>query len=305
MASISRRGQYHTAMADETWDIAGKTVLLTGGNAGIGKAAAIELVRRGAEVVITARDSVKGEAAEASIREEVANGAGSISWRLLDLASFTSIRDFAAGFEENVPALHVLVHNAGLILSERQETDDGIEATFGTNHIGPFLLNQLLEPLLRRSAPARVVVVASSAHQWVPNGLNFDDLQSEKRYAGFKAYSFSKLANILFTRELSRRLEGSGVTANCLHPGVVATSFGRDGDSWDLWGLAFRAARPFMLTPERGARTTVFVACDPGLQETSGEYFADCTRARSTQASQDPEAAVRLWEVSETLTRTE
>jgi len=292
-------------MADEPWDIAGKTVLLTGGNAGIGKAAAIELVRRGAEVVITARDSVKGEAAEASIREEVTNGAGSISWRLLDLASFTSIRDFAAGFEENVPALHVLVHNAGLILSERQETDDGIEATFGTNHIGPFLLNQLLEPLLRRSAPARVVVVASSAHQRVPNGLNFDDLQSEKSYAGFKAYSFSKLANILFTRELSRRLEGSGVTANCLHPGVVATSFGRAGEVWNLWSLAFRAARPFMLTPERGARTTVFIACDPSLQETSGEYFAGCTLARSSQASQDPEAAVRLWEVSETLTRTE
>jgi NAD(P)-dependent dehydrogenase (short-subunit alcohol dehydrogenase family) len=291
-------------MADGTWDIAGKTVLLTGGNAGIGKAAAIELVRRGAQVVITARDSAKGEAAEASIREEVPDGGGSISWRLLDLASFASIRDFAAGFEKDVPALHVLVHNAGLMLSKRQETEDGIEATFGTNHIGPFLLNQLLEPLLRRSAPARVVVVASSAHQRVPGGLNFDDLQSEKHYAWFQAYSFSKLANMLFTRELSRRLRASGVTANCLHPGVVATSFGRGGDARGLWALAFRAYRPFMLTPEQGARTTVFVACDPGLQETSGQYFANCAQVRSSRASQDHEAAVRLWEVSETLTRT-
>ncbi len=255
-------------------------------------------------MVITARDAAKGEAAEVSIREQVANDTGSISWRLLDLASFASIRDFAVGFEKDVPALHVLIHNAGLMLSRRQETEDGIEATFGINHIGPFLLNQLLEPLLRRSVPARVVVVASRAHRRVPGGLNFDDLQSEKRYAGFQAYSFSKLANVLFTLELSRRLGGTGVTANCLHPGVVATSFGRDGDSRGLWGLALSAVRPLMSSPEQGARTTVSLACDPSLQETSGQYFADCTQVRLTPASRDRNAAARLWEVSEALTST-
>lgn len=294
--------RYHTHMVEGTWDIAGRTVLLTGGNAGIGKAAAIELVRRGAKVIITARDAAKGEAAEVSIRGQVESGAGSISWRLLDLASFASIRDFAVGFEKDVSDLHVLIHNAGLMLSRRQETEDGIEATFGINHVGPFLLNQLLEPLLRRSAPARVVVVASGAHRRVPGGLNFDDLQSEKRYAGFQAYSFSKLANVLFTVELSRRLEGTGVTANCLHPGVVATSFGRDGDSGGLWVLALKAFRPFMLSSEQGALTTVFLACDPSLQKTSGQYFSHCTQVQSTPASRDRKAAARLWEISEALT---
>ena len=254
-------------------------------------------------MIITARDSTNGEAAEASIRERAANGAGSISWRFLDLASIASIRDFAAGFEKDVPTLHVLVHNAGVMLSKRQETEDGIEGTFGTNHIGPFFLNQLLEPLLRRSAPARVVVVASRAHQRVPGGLDFDDLQSEKRYTGMRAYSVSKLANVLFTLELSRRLEGTGVTANCLHPGVVATNIGRDGDLRGLLALALRVFRPFLLSPEQGARTTVFLACDPNLQETSGKYFADCVQVRSTRAGLDREAAVRLWEVSEALTR--
>ncbi len=285
-------------MADETWDIAGKRVLLTGGNTGIGKAAAMELVKRGAEVVITARDPAKGEAAEASIREEAG---GSISWRLLDLASFASIRKFAEEFEKDFDALDVLIHNAGLTLYKRQETEDGIETTFGTNHIGPFLLNQLLEPLVKRSAPARIVVVASTAHERVPGGMDFDDLESKKSYSGFKVYSYSKLANILFTRELARRLEGSGVTANCLHPGVVATDFGGDGEARGLWGLAFKLYRPFMLSPEKGARTTVHVACDPDLQGVSGEYFADCAKGSSTKASQDMEAAARLWEVSEEM----
>jgi NAD(P)-dependent dehydrogenase (short-subunit alcohol dehydrogenase family) len=285
-----------------TWDIAGKTVLVTGGNSGIGRVTALELARRGAHVTITARDAQKGARAVDELRAELAGGAGSLDWMLLDLADFQSILAFAKAFQATHEALHVLVHNAGLVLSERRETVDGFEATFGTNHMGPFILNRLLLDLVRASAPARIVVVASDAHKLARSGLDFDDLQTKHGYDGVPVYARSKLANILFTRELSRRLEGSGVTANCLHPGVVATGFTHDGDAGGLWGFIFKWMRPLLLTPEKGARTSVFLASAPEVSGVSGGYFVKQRLRKPSKAAADDAAALQLWEISDALT---
>jgi len=281
-----------------TWTIESKRILLTGGNCGIGKAAAEELCRRGAEVVITVRSEAKGEEAVASIREGVPGA--EVSWRLLDLGRRDSIEACATGVLADFDRLDVLVHNAGLVLSSRRELEGGVEATFGINHLGPFLLTRRLEPLMRESAPARVVVVASAAHKRVP-GLDFDDLQATRGYSTRRAYCASKLANVLFTRELARRFEGSGVTANSLHPGVVATRFARDGDAPGAFGLFFALFGWALLSPEEGARTTVHLAAAPELEGTSGEYFARCRPAPTSRAGADDEAARRLWEESERL----
>lgn len=282
-----------------TWEIRGKTVLLTGGNSGIGKATVIELVRRGAHVIFTSRDSAKGEAALRAIRASTADsGSGSVQVRSLDLASFESIEALARDLVAQASALHVIVHNAGLIQAERQETEDGFELTFGTNHLGPFYLNRLLEPLLRASAPARIVVVASNAHQRLERGLDFDDLQAEKSYEAVRVYSASKLANILFTRQLAKRLEGSGITCNCLHPGVVASSFNQEGGVGGMWGFTFKWLRMLLITPEKGARTSVFLCCEPGVATVNGAYFDSSREAQPSAAARDDEAASRLWEAT-------
>ena len=227
---------------------------------------------------------------------------GSVVWMPLDLADLSSILAFARDFQERYPALHVLVHNAGLVLQERRETVDGFEATFGTNHMGPFILNRLLLDRLKASAPARVVVVASAAHFMARGGLDLDDLQSKRRYRGIQAYARSKLANVLFTKALARRLEGTGVTANCLHPGTVATSFTADGDMpGGLWGFAFRYLRAFLASPEKGARTSVHLATAPELDGVSGEYFVRCRQATASGPARDASAAEDLWAVSEAL----
>ena len=282
-----------------TWDIQGKRVLITGGNCGIGRATAEELCRRGARVVLTARDAAKGAAAVASI--EAAVPAADVAWRELDLANRESIEGFAAGVIDDFDRLDVLIHNAGVILSERREAEAGVEMTFMVNHLGPFLLQRRLEPLLRASAPARVILVASDAHRMARKGLDFDDLQFTRDYSGVAVYGASKLANVLCTRELARRLEGSGVSANCLHPGVVATEFTRDGDAGGLWGFIFQYLRFLLLTPEKGARTSVFLASDPALGGRSGGYFSKCRRREPSAVAQDDDAARRLWEESERL----
>ena len=286
----------------EPWDVRGKTVLVTGGNSGIGKATVVELVRRGAHVQFTSRSAAKGEAALGEIQASARGpGAGTVQVRQLDLASFQSIDSFAKDLLDQVPALHVLVHNAGLIQTERRETVDGFEVTFGTNHLGTFLLNQILLPRLRKSAPARIVVVASNAHWRIKDGLDFDDLQSKRRYVAVDVYSASKLANILFTRQLAKRLEGSGVTANCLHPGVVASNFNADGGTGGMWGFTFKWLRPFLLTPKKGARTSVHLCCEPGIGTVNGAYFESCREATPSHAALDDAAALRLWEISEAL----
>ena len=281
------------------WDIRGKRVLLTGGNSGIGLATAEELCRRGARVVLTARDAGRGARAVESIQRAVPSA--DVAMRLLDLSSRESIESCAAGVLDDFDSLDVLIHNAGVILSERRVAENGVEMTFMVNHLGPFLLQHLLQPLLVSSAPARVICVASNAHVRTLRGLNFDDLQWERGYSGVPVYGASKFANILFTRELARRLEGSGVTANCLHPGVVATEFTRDGDAGGFWGFLFHRLRFLLLTAEKGARTSVYLATEKGLSGCSGGYFARCRERQPSRAARDEAAARELWSVSEQL----
>ena len=219
----------------------------------------------------------------------------------LDLADFGSIRRFADDYLARHERLDVLVNNAGLVLTSRRETVDGFETTFGVNHLGPFLLTQLLLDRIRASAPARVVVVSSHAHKSARKGLDFDDLQSDNGYSGFRVYGRTKLANIYFTRELARRLEGTGVTANALHPGFVASRFGRDGDSGRMGDVAMALGRPFAISAEKGARTSIYLATSPDVADVTGGYFYKCRPSTPTKIALDDEAARRLWAVSEEL----
>ncbi len=281
-----------------TASMQGKTVLITGANSGIGKETAVALARAGATVVFTSRDPEKGEQAVADIRQR--SGAD-VTLMPLDLASFPSIRALAADFLQRYDALHVLINNAGLILTGRTETEQGFETTFGVNHLGHFLLTQLLLDRIKANAPARIVNVASRAHRFARSGLDFDDLQLTRSYGGMQAYGRSKLANIYFTRELARRLEGSGVTVNALHPGGVATGFARDGDVRAPFSWLFTLAKPFLRSPEKGAQTSIFLASAPELDGVTGKHFADSKEAQPTSIAQDDDAARRLWEASEQL----
>jgi NAD(P)-dependent dehydrogenase (short-subunit alcohol dehydrogenase family) len=284
--------------APETEDLAGAIVLITGGNGGIGKETAVELASKGAHVTFTARDPARGEAARDEIR---ARSGRDVEVMALDLARLASVREFAGEFAARHDRLDVLVNNAGLMLSSRRETTDGYEMTFQVNHLGHFLLTGMLREQLVAGAPARVVNVASDAHKSARHGLDFDDLQSTRRYRGFSVYGRTKLANILFTRELARRWEGTGVTANAVHPGFVASSFGRDGDTGRFGTLVFPLLKPFALTPAQGARTQVYVASAPELEGVTGGYWVKSAPASPSTAAQDDAAAARLWEVSEQL----
>jgi NAD(P)-dependent dehydrogenase (short-subunit alcohol dehydrogenase family) len=280
-----------------------KTVLITGGNTGLGLETAVALAQFGARVVITSRDTGRGDTARKEIVDRAGVDADRVEVMALDLASTASIRAFAADFLAGHPRLDVLVNNAGLILSERTETEDGFETTFGVNHLGHVLLTDLLLDRLKASAPARIVVVASEAHKFAIDGLKFDDLQCEKHFFSYRVYGRSKLANIYFARALAKRLEGSGVTVNALHPGSVATRFARDGDTSFLTAASTFVARPFSRTPEEGARTQVLLAADPDLADVSGSYFANSKPAdrRLSRVARSDEAAERLWTVSRDL----
>lgn len=283
----------------DTADMTGRTVVVTGGNSGIGQATAVGLARAGARVVITARDERRGAAAVDAIKDE--SGSQSVELAVFDLASLASVRAGAAELLERCPSLDVLVNNAGIVLTDRRLSEDGFEMTFAVNHLGPFLLTLLLLDRVTKSAPARIVNVASTAHKGARRGLDFDDIQSERRYGGMQAYSRSKLANILFTAELAKRLAGTGVTANSLHPGTVATGYGRDGDASGFLAFGLKVIKPFILTPARGARTSIYLASSPEVAGVSGEYFVKCRPGRTTKAARDEEAASRLWTLSEEL----
>ena len=273
----------------------GKVCVVTGANSGIGRVAALELAERGATVVLVCRNEARG----APVLEEMARRRGSGNATLLtaDLSSQRQVRQVAAAFLERFDRLDVLINNAGVAgWGTRLVTEDGLETTFAVNHLAPFLLTSLLLDRLRASAPARVITVSSAAHR--NGGLDFDDLQGERHYSGFGAYSRSKLANVLFTRELSRRLEGTGVTANCLHPGVVATGIFRNLPRW----MRVVFSSPLVLSPEQGADTMLYLATAPEVDEVSGRYFVRRKPARTSRASQDAAAARRLWEASEALT---
>jgi len=272
----------------------GRVFLVTGATSGIGRATALELSRRGATVHLVARDRARGEAALAEVARA---GGGRARLHLADLSSMAAVRALAEEVRATAPALHVLVNNAGAVEMERRVSPDGLEMTFAVNHLAYFLLTHLLLDLLRSSAPARVVNVASTAHRG--KTLDFGDLQNTRRYAGLRVYGQSKLANILFTRELARRLDGSGVTANSLHPGVVATGFGRSSGGW--MGFGVRLIAPLLLRPEQGAETTLYLACSPEVEGVSGQYFERCRPVRPSPAARDDAAARRLWEESARL----
>jgi NAD(P)-dependent dehydrogenase (short-subunit alcohol dehydrogenase family) len=277
----------------------GKRVLLTGATAGIGLAAAEELAARGANLAIVARSEAKAAAAVARI--EAAVGADTkVDVLIADLASQASVRELAAEVLDRYPRLDVLVNNAGAINFSRELTEDGIELTWAVNHLAPFLLTNLLFDRLKASAPARIVTTASDAHKGAR--IPFDDLNAERSYGGlgFRRYGQTKLANILFTAELARRLEGSGVTANCFHPGVVATGFNRNNGA--LARLMMMFARPFSRSPEKGAETLVYLVDSPEVSDENGGYFVDERRATPSKEAQDMEVAARLWEVSEQQT---
>lgn len=278
----------------------GKTVLITGGNTGIGKHTAIALAKLGAKVVFTSRNQRKGDVARAEIRGAL--GSQSVDFMVLDLADFASIERFAAEFLRKYERLDVLVLNAGLVLQSRSTTKQGFETTFGVNHLGHMLLTQLLLERVKASAPARIVVLASDAHRGAPKGLDFDDLMGERKYDGWKAYCASKLANILFTRALAKRLAGTGVTVNAVHPGVVATEFaGADDMTSKPLRFVMALVRPFLLSAEQGARTSIWVASAPELDGQTGGYYAKCKPGKQTRAAQDEVAAEKLWNVSQSL----
>jgi len=277
----------------------GRVVLITGGNAGIGKETAVALASMGARVVFTARDEARGSDARTEIRTR--SGSDEVEVMPLELARFASVRDFAKRWGDEHDQLDVRVNNAGLILNSRRQTDDGYEMTFQVNHLGPFLLTQLLRDQLVAGDDTRVVNVASDAHSSARRGLDFDDLQSTRHYRGFRVYGKTKLANILFTRELARRWADTGVTANAVHPGFVASSFGRDGDTGRFGALLFPLLKPFALSAEQGARTQVYVASAPELAGITGGYWVKSAPATPSAAAQDDAAAARLWQVSEEL----
>jgi NAD(P)-dependent dehydrogenase (short-subunit alcohol dehydrogenase family) len=277
-------------------DMHGKTVLITGANQGIGKASAIALGKMGAKLVLVCRNPDKAREAVADIKAQA--GTQDVELIVADLSIQSEVRRAAAEFLKTHDRLDVLLNNAGVLVTSRRETKDGIEETFAINHLAYFLLTNLLLDVLKKSAPSRIVSVSSTIH--ARGKMQWDDLQFKKGYSAFPAYNQSKLCNILFTRELSRRLEGTGVTANSLHPGVIGSGFGQTYGG--LMALAVKIAKPFMTSPEKGAATSVYLASSPEVAGVTGKYFDKCAEAKSSRASRDDDAAKRLWAISEEMT---
>jgi retinol dehydrogenase 14 len=274
----------------------GKTVLVTGGSGGIGKATALGLARLGARVGLTGRDMARAETAAAEIRAESNNTA--VDAFAADLSSQSEVRRLARDVLERYPRLDVLLNNVGGFWAHRHVTADGLEHTFALNHLAPFLLTNLLLERLRASAPSRIVNVSSGAQ--AIGRLDFDDLQGERKYSGQHAYNASKLANVMFTYELARRLQGTGVTATTLHPGVVKTAFGAEDQS-TFFTIMIPLMRPFMKSTTQGAVTSIYLASSPEVEGVSGQYFADRKPKKSNKLSYDTAAAARLWQISADL----
>lgn len=288
----------------QQWDMTGRTVVITGGNSGIGLEAAVDLARRGASVIITSRRADRGAAALEDVRRR--SGSDDVAVVALDLASLDSVRSAAEQLLATTERIDVLVNNAGAILSQRMLTADGFEATFGANHLGHHLLTNLLLDRLVASAPARVVTVASLAHRGAWRGMSWDDLDRSRGYNASGVYAESKLANILFTRELASRLVGTGVTANACHPGGVRSGFGSSEDTRGLERLTMVIGRPFLVSPGRGAEPIVYLAASPEVAEVTGAYFCGgylpgVHQRTPSRAARDDAAAQRLWELSDQL----
>jgi NAD(P)-dependent dehydrogenase (short-subunit alcohol dehydrogenase family) len=273
----------------------GKVVVITGATSGIGQVAAEQLAELGARMVLVARDKTRGEAALARLSER---GPGAVhSVHYADLSRVAEMKRVAAEIAAAEPRVDVLINNAGALFGSRQVTADGLELTFATNHVAYFVLTRGLLDRLTAAAPARVVNTSSDAHKG--NRLDFNDLQFANNYSGFKVYGTSKLANILYTRELARRLAGTGVTANCLHPGFVATRFG--DQSGGMLSVGVKLAKNFAISPEKGAKTIVYLASSDEVANVTGKYFYKCREATPTREAQDDDAARRLWQETEKL----
>ncbi|XP_049586157.1 retinol dehydrogenase 13 [Syngnathus scovelli] len=278
----------------------GKTVLVTGANTGIGKETCRELARRGARMVMACRDLSRAERAAEDIRKSTGNG--NVVIRHVDLASLHSVRSFAKDFLDSEDRLDVLVNNAGVMMCPKWLTEDGFETQFAVNHLSHFLLTNLLLPKLKSSAPSRVVTVSSVAHRG--GHIDFSDLFfSSRPYSPLQSYRQSKLANVLFSRELARRLRGSGVSSFCVHPGVIRTELGRHVEGrFPLMGALLRLpAMLLMKTPRQGSQTSLYCAVTPGLEDQSGSYFSDCAVKKAAPEGRDDVAAGRLWRESARL----
>lgn len=276
-----------------TDEMKGKTCLITGATSGIGKATAVALAKMGATLVFTARDVEKGRIT----RDEImaVSGNETVDFLECDLSSLLSVRDCCTRFREKYYGLHALINNAGTWEGRRKVSKDGIENTFAVNHLAPFLMTNLLLDMIKRSAPARIISVSSGLHGGT---IDFEDVEFRRKFRPMAAYRQSKLADMLFIKELSRRLAGSGVTANCLMPGFVATDLGRNSS------IVSRASfRVFGASPEKGARTSVYLASSPEVAKISGECFRKNRVATTSKESNDPALAKRLWELSEQYTK--
>ena len=277
----------------------GKICMVTGATSGIGKETALGLAQMGATVVLVGRDHARGEAAQSEIKTKSGNNA--VDLLLADLSSQESIRQLAESFLQKYTQLHVLINNAGVFMLTRRETVDGLETTFAVNQLAPFLLTNLLLDVLKASAPARIVNVSSDSHE--AGYIKMDDLQAEKQYRFMRPYGQSKLAVVLFTYELARRLEGTGVTANCLHPGFVATNIGQSGV-----GSVGRAVVKFIfsnlgISAEEGAKTSIYLASSPDVEGVTGKYFVKSIPKRSAAISYDETLQRQLWEESAKLVK--
>ncbi|XP_041483156.1 retinol dehydrogenase 11-like [Lytechinus variegatus] len=273
----------------------GKTVIITGCNTGIGKETAKDLAKRGARVIMACRNMEKAKAAQLDIIRE--SGSSNVVVKRLDLASMKSIREFSDEIKREEKSLHVLLNNAAVALCPPSKTEDGFEMQFGTNHLGHFLLTLLLLDLLKTSAPSRIVNVSSLAHEG--GKINFDDIMLTKNYNNFGAYSQSKLANILFTSELARRLKGTGVTCYSLHPGAVETDLLRHRDTYNaVWTIMLFFIEPFFKTAEEGAQTSIYCCVDEKAGQETGLYYSDCTVKQLKSHARDDKAARKLWDLS-------
>jgi retinol dehydrogenase 14 len=267
-----------------------KVCLITGGTSGIGKETAIALAKMGAIVVLPCRNEKKGEETKAEIIRQ--SGNGQVEIMACDLASFASIRAFALAFRQKYKHLHVLINDAGVWMTQRQETTDGIETTFATNHLAHFLLTQLLVDLMIESAPARIINISSGAHY--AGRIHFEDLELKRGYNHIRAYNQSKVANVLFTRELASRLAGTGITVNALEPGLVNTGLFKNMGKLPQWIVSLLAK-----TPEKGAETYIYLASSPEVSQVSGQYYKNKKQKRPALQARNDETASRLWRISE------
>ena len=275
--------------------MAGRTVLVTGGSRGIGRTTALGLARMGADLAIIGRDRGRTDDAAREIR---AAGGGRVDLFIADLSSQSEVRALAEEVLKSLSRIHVLINNVGGYFDTRHTTADGLERTFALNHLAPFLLTNLLLEKLKQSASARVVTVSSNAQ--ATGRIDFSDLQGERSYSGARAYSQSKLANVLFNYELARRLRGTSVTANALQPGMVSTSFGAE-DPATVQRIFIPFLRPFMKSPAQGAAASIHLASAPELEQVTGRYFANRHAKKSSERSYDQAAAARLWQLSADL----